>query len=58
MKKVIDGQDGIFNYKRNNNLFENKHVEISAGTKVGLVGFSGSGKTTFVNLILRFFDIE
>lgn len=47
-----------FNYKRNNNLFENKHVEISAGTKVGLVGFSGSGKTTFVNLILRFFDIE
>jgi ATP-binding cassette subfamily B protein len=47
-----------FNYKRNNNLFENKHVEISAGSKVGLVGFSGSGKTTFVNLILRFFDIE
>jgi ATP-binding cassette subfamily B protein len=39
-------------------LFQNKHVEIEAGTKVGLVGFSGSGKTTFVNLILRFFDVE
>lgn len=47
-----------FHYESNNNLFENKHVEILAGTKVGLVGFSGSGKTTFVNLILRFFDIE
>jgi ATP-binding cassette subfamily B protein len=47
-----------FNYKKNNNLFRNKHVEIKAGSKVGLVGFSGSGKTTFVNLILRFFDVE
>lgn len=47
-----------FYYQRNNNLFQNKHVEIEAGTKVGLVGFSGSGKTTFVNLILRFFDVE
>jgi ATP-binding cassette subfamily B protein len=47
-----------FNYQRNKNLFKNKHVKIAAGSKVGLVGFSGSGKTTFVNLILRFFDIE
>jgi len=47
-----------FHYQHNNNLFENKHVEIEAGTKIGLVGFSGSGKTTFVNLILRFFDVE
>ncbi|MBL0319278.1 MAG: ABC transporter ATP-binding protein [Alphaproteobacteria bacterium] len=47
-----------FHYQRNHNLFENKHVHISAGSKVGLVGFSGSGKTTFVNLILRFFDVE
>jgi ATP-binding cassette subfamily B protein len=47
-----------FNYQRNNNLFQNKHVEIKAGEKIGLVGFSGSGKTTFVNLILRFFDVE
>jgi ATP-binding cassette subfamily B protein len=46
-----------FHYLANNRLFENKHVEIAAGSKVGLVGFSGSGKTTFVNLILRFFDI-
>ncbi len=46
-----------FNYVRNNNLFHNKDVVIAAGSKVGLVGFSGSGKTTFVNLILRFFDV-
>jgi len=39
-------------------LFENKHVEISGGEKVGLVGFTGAGKSTFISLILRFFPVE
>lgn len=47
-----------FHYKRNQNLFEEKSVILKAGQKVGLVGYSGSGKTTFVNLILRLFDIH
>ncbi len=39
-------------------LFENKAVHIKAGEKVGLVGYSGAGKSTFVNLILRFYPVE
>lgn len=39
-------------------LFVDKDVHISAGEKVGLVGYSGAGKTTFVNLILRFYPVE
>lgn len=39
-------------------IFQNKNLEIGAGEKVGLVGYSGAGKSTFVNLILRFFDLE
>ncbi len=39
-------------------IFDDLTVHIPGGTKVGLVGFSGSGKTTFVNLILRFFELE
>jgi ATP-binding cassette subfamily B protein len=39
-------------------VFQNKNVRIEAGEKVGLVGYSGSGKSTFVNLILRFFPLE
>ncbi len=39
-------------------IFQNKNLEIGAGEKVGLVGYSGSGKSTFVNLILRFFSLE
>ena len=47
-----------FHYIRNRNIFSGKNVIISPAEKVGLVGFSGSGKTTFVNLIMRFFDVE
>jgi ATP-binding cassette subfamily B protein len=47
-----------FHYSGTEPLFENKSVTIKAGQKVGLVGYSGSGKSTFVNLILRLFDIN
>lgn len=47
-----------FQYKGNVNLFENKSIIIPGGQRVGLVGFSGSGKTTFVNLIVRLFDLS
>lgn len=39
-------------------IFHNKSLHIVAGEKVGLVGYSGAGKSTFVNLILRFFPLE
>lgn len=47
-----------FAYNNKHTVFQNLTVHIPAGQKVGLVGFSGSGKTTFVNLILRFYDIQ
>ena len=47
-----------FRYKKAESIFANKSIVINPGEKVGLVGFSGSGKSTFVNLILRFFDID
>ncbi|MDO8954889.1 MAG: ABC transporter ATP-binding protein [Gammaproteobacteria bacterium] len=47
-----------FYYQRNKNIFDKQNLLIPAGQKIGLVGFSGSGKTTFVNLILRLYDIN
>jgi ATP-binding cassette subfamily B protein len=41
-----------FHYLKHQNLFEDKTITIKAGQKVGLVGFSGSGKSTFANHIL------
>ncbi|MHB1865180.1 MAG: ABC transporter ATP-binding protein [Candidatus Saccharimonadales bacterium] len=39
-------------------LFHNLCLKIQPGEKVGLVGHSGSGKTTFMRLLLRFSDID
>ncbi len=47
-----------FAYHRHRRIFKKLSLDIPAGQKVGLVGFSGSGKSTFVNLILRFYDIQ
>jgi len=46
-----------FHYDRGRNVFKDKSLILKGGQKVGLVGFSGSGKTTFASLILRFFDV-
>jgi ATP-binding cassette subfamily B protein len=47
-----------FEYRGSKILFKKKNVVIPAGQKVGLVGYSGSGKSTFVHLILRLFDVD
>lgn len=39
-------------------LFKDKTLVIKGGERVGLVGYSGSGKSSFVNLIIRMYDIH
>ncbi len=52
----IEFRHVCFSYSPTKPVFENLSVIIRPGERVGLVGFSGSGKSTFVNLILRLFD--
>ncbi len=42
----------------NAHIFDDLNVHIAAGEKVGIVGRSGAGKSTFVNLLLRFYDVQ
>ena len=45
-----------FNFA-NNKVFKQFNLIINAGQKIGLVGRSGAGKSTFVSLLLRHFDV-
>ncbi len=47
-----------FNYQEGSTVFSNKNIVINPKEKIGLVGISGSGKTTFISLINRFFDLS
>ena len=47
-----------FNYGNQKTVLKDLNLSIKAGEKVGLVGRSGAGKSTIVNLLLRFYDVE
>ena len=47
-----------FSYKKNRQILKNISFTIEAGKKAALVGFSGSGKTTIISLIPRFYDVD
>ena len=53
---AIELQRVKFAYEGGATVFEDLSVRIPAGQRVGLVGYSGSGKSTFVSLILRLYE--
>lgn len=47
-----------FGYKKDTPVLKDFDVEVYSGHKIALVGATGSGKTTIVNLLLRFYDLD
>jgi len=45
-----------FKYRTDRSVLRNVTIDVPTGTRVGIVGMTGAGKTTFVNLLMRFFD--
>jgi ABC-type multidrug transport system fused ATPase/permease subunit len=48
----------VFGYNESANVFNGLNLNIKSGEKVGIVGHSGGGKSTLVNLLLRFYDVN
>lgn len=47
-----------FSYSPNTKLIKNFNLEVSSGERVAIVGPTGCGKSTIINLLLRFYDIN
>ncbi|MCE9590678.1 MAG: DUF1854 domain-containing protein [Planctomycetes bacterium] len=58
MKGDIEFQNVVFGYSRQNPILKSVTFKIDSGQMIGVVGRSGSGKTTVINLISRFYDID
>lgn len=55
---LIEFKNVSFHYEGQKKLFNNLDIIINPGKKIGLVGYSGGGKSTFIKLILRLMDIQ
>ena len=51
-------QDVSFGYHSYEPVLENVSFEVKAGEMIGLVGASGTGKSTLINLIMRLYDVD
>lgn len=48
----------VFSYKEGEPVLKDFTLDVKAGQKIALVGATGSGKTTVVNLLTRFYDVD
>lgn len=60
--KNADGSVGItevsFSYKKEVPLLQHLNLQVEPGQKIAIVGPTGCGKTTLINLLMRFYDID
>ncbi len=54
----VEIEDVSFSYDKNRSLIEDLNLDIKKGQRVAIVGPTGSGKTTLINLLMRFYDVD
>ena len=60
--KTVDGtvdiEDVYFSYEPSQKLIENFKLHVEKGQRIAIVGPTGCGKTTLINLLMRFYDVR
>ena len=51
-------ENARFSYEPGQKLIENFNLDVKAGSKIAIVGPTGCGKTTLINLLMRFYDLN
>ena len=58
VKGSMDIRNVSFSYDKSKSLIENFTLHVEPGMRVAIVGPTGCGKTTFINLLMRFYDVD
>ncbi len=58
VKGDVSFQDVTFGYKKDKMIIKGFSADVKAGQKVAIVGPTGAGKTTMVNLLMRFYELN
>ncbi|HEM4288050.1 TPA: ABC transporter ATP-binding protein [Streptococcus suis] len=57
LKGAISFDNVSFSYRSDRSLIEQLNIDVKAGQKVAIVGPTGAGKSTMINLLMRFYDV-
>lgn len=55
---IVDLSDVDFSYSKDRELIQDLNLHVNDGERVAIVGPTGSGKTTMINLLMRFYDVD
>ncbi len=58
VKGDVTFKDVSFSYSEKKKLIENLNIAAKAGQRIAIVGPTGCGKTTLINLLMRFYDVD
>ncbi|HEP1819780.1 TPA: ABC transporter ATP-binding protein [Streptococcus suis] len=57
LKGAISFENVSFTYRDDQSLIEDLNIDVKSGQKIAIVGPTGAGKSTMINLLMRFYDV-